>query len=531
MNANTKAIQELKAAYEREAELLGSSLGNGEVTIKEIVSDMHQLEVLPLLAETMEWISANILPLPNTLSPALQLTDKFVNDLNAAAAIFTELCHKCLLFLHLEMPRPKTFGTSSRKKVHACRRNLEKSNRQKDEGSHDDTPEGHTERYEQQSCSTSDDNNLEMSYNTNYEETEPFQVSVRRVVEIGYFMEQLQEISNHSSMFNCNLGTVEMLNEKRTGFNSTFHMKCRMCSKEFELKSSKYSENKMDVNEEIVAGIMTIGAVVTQLNTVLCHHCMAEAGKEEKNHALSIGRVNDNGIPMIPVSGDACWSKRSYGTNYSASFGVGAIVGFFSKKVLFYGVKNKTCIICSRAHSKEVQPPKHKCFKIFQGPSTAMEAAIITEGFKKSIESHGLIYNQYVADGDSSTYASIRNSRPYENVTLGKVECKNHLLRNYCKGLLSISSNTIYPIRARKILKDNYLRIRWGVDSSVKYWVKQNIPFSEKMENIKKDITNGPYHIFGDHSKCASYFCNDEIKKRTENMVPELKANGVFQKI
>ena len=160
-----------------------------------------------------------------------------------------------------------------------------------------------------------------------------------------------------------------------------------------------------------------------------------------------------------------------------------------------------------------------------------MEAATITEGFKKSIQSHGLIYNQYVADGDSSTYASIRNARPYEGVTVGKIECKNHLLRNYCKGLLSISTNTTYPIRARKMLKENYLRIRWGVDSSVKHWIKENIPFSDKMENIKNDITNGPYHIFEDHSKCASYFCNDEIKKRTENLVPELKANGMFQKV
>lgn len=359
-------------------------------------------------------------------------------------------------------------------------------------------------------------------------------------------------------MFNCNLGTVQLLNERKTGLHSTFYMKCQMCGTNFVLKSSKDSINKMDVNEEVVASIMAIGAGVTQLNTVLSHidippmsvrlyqskhdiicgwwsktaeHCMAEAGKEEKNHAMSIGSMNEKGIPMIPVSGDACWSKRSYGRNYNASSGVGAIIGLFSKKVLYYGVKNKTCSICLRAHSKGVQPAKHRCFKNFQGPSTAMESVIITEGFKKSIESHGLIYNQYVADGDSSTYASIRNARPYESVTVGKVECKNHLLRNYCKGLLSISSNTTYPIRARKILKDNYLRIRWGIDSSVKYWVKQNIPFSDKMENIKNDITNGPYHIFGDHSKCASYFCNDEIKKRSENLVPELKVNGVFQKV
>lgn len=359
-------------------------------------------------------------------------------------------------------------------------------------------------------------------------------------------------------MFSCNLSTVELLHEKRIGLSSVFNMKCQMCAKKFVLKSSKDSEKRMNVNEEVVAGIMTIGGGVTQLNTVLCHinippmsirlyqnthntisqwwketakHSMKEAGIIEKNHALCIGSVHNTGIPMISVSGDACWSKRSYGTNYSASSGVGAIVGIYSKKVLYYGVKNKICSICSRANSNKVQAPNHTCFKNFHGPSTAMEAVIITEGFKKSIENHGLIYNQYIADGDSSTYASIRNSRPYNDVTVGKIECKNHLLRNYCKGLLSIANNTTYHTRARKIIKENYLRIRWGIDSSIKYWTTKDIAFEEKVKMIKQDILNGPYHIFGDHSKCASYFCNDQIKKRNENIVPELSAYGVFQKL
>ncbi|CAK1552478.1 unnamed protein product [Leptosia nina] len=100
--------QELKAAYEREAEILGTSLGDGEVSIREVVVDIHLLEELALLAETMEWISSNIRHLPSSLSApgaggVLHLTDKFVNDLNAAASIFDEIAQKCLLFLHLEM--------------------------------------------------------------------------------------------------------------------------------------------------------------------------------------------------------------------------------------------------------------------------------------------------------------------------------------------------------------------------------------------------------------------------------------------
>lgn len=128
---------------------------------------------------------------------------------------------------------------------------------------------------------------------------------------------------------------------------------------------------------------------------------MAEAGKEGKDHALSIGNTYDAGIPTIAVSGDACWSKRSYGTNYCASSGAAAIIGVHSNEVLYYGVKNKVCIICSPANFKGVPPPKHSCFKNFQNPSTAMEAVIITEGFKKSLSTHGLIYNQYVADGNA----------------------------------------------------------------------------------------------------------------------------------
>jgi hypothetical protein len=44
------------------------------------------------------------------------------------------------------------------------------------------------------------------------------------------------------------------------------------------------------------------------------------------------------------------------------------------------------------------------------GPSTAIEAAIINEGFKISLTDNGLIYSHLIADGDSKTYACIRNS-------------------------------------------------------------------------------------------------------------------------
>ncbi|XP_052738379.1 exocyst complex component 4 [Bicyclus anynana] len=101
--------KELKQAYEREAEILGTSLGDGEVSKREIVADINTLVDLALLCESMYWLSANIKTLPAIASApsgvggGLKLNDKFTAHIAAAASNFESVAHKCLLFLHLEM--------------------------------------------------------------------------------------------------------------------------------------------------------------------------------------------------------------------------------------------------------------------------------------------------------------------------------------------------------------------------------------------------------------------------------------------
>ncbi|CAH2074965.1 unnamed protein product, partial [Iphiclides podalirius] len=105
----THTSQELKQSYEREAEILGSSLGDGEVARREIVSDINVLADLALLCESMDWLSANVKTLPSFVSAptsagtSLKLTEKFSSEVSSAAAVFEDISHKCLLFLHLEM--------------------------------------------------------------------------------------------------------------------------------------------------------------------------------------------------------------------------------------------------------------------------------------------------------------------------------------------------------------------------------------------------------------------------------------------
>lgn len=90
--------------------------------------------------------------------------------------------------------------------------------------------------------------------------------------------------------------------------------------------------------------------------------------------------------------------------------GAAAIIGKRTGKVLFLGVKNKYCSICAQAEKKNQDPKEHKCYKNYNGSSTAMESEILHEGFKCSIKMHNLIYKRMVSDGDSSTYSKLLQS-------------------------------------------------------------------------------------------------------------------------
>lgn len=100
------SAEDLKQAYEREAEILGSSLGDGAVTRKEIIPDINALADIAVLCETLDWLSANIRGLPSMLGGPgglNKLPEKFLSDISSNVKQLDEMSHKCLLFLHLEL--------------------------------------------------------------------------------------------------------------------------------------------------------------------------------------------------------------------------------------------------------------------------------------------------------------------------------------------------------------------------------------------------------------------------------------------
>ncbi|CAH2092100.1 unnamed protein product [Euphydryas editha] len=368
------------------------------------------------------------------------------------------------------------------------------------------------------------------------------QIDGRRIIDFNFFMHQLLLIDKHGEKFGCRLNSLKIVKEMQKGLISKFDLKCCMCGLLFKLETCNEENLTLNVNTGAVSGALMVGIGLSNLNEltasmdlptmpfrlyssihadvaemwrITAEETMQEAAKKEIEAAELRGDVNNRGIAMIPVEADACWSKRSYKTNYSALSGVAAIIGEHTGKVLHIGVRNKYCVICARANKKGLAPQVHDCHKNHSGSSTSMEQSILVEGFKVSIAERNLIYSTLIADGDSSTYKNILESRPYPDVSIQKIECTNHLLRNYNGKNLALQKDTTVPLSERKFLTgDRLTRLRTAIRSAIKFRKAQSTSLSTQILNLQKDILNSPRHVFGDHTSCDSYYCTDERKKK-----------------
>lgn len=262
---------------------------------------------------------------------------------------------------------------------------------------------------------------------------------------------------------------------------------------------------------------------------------MKKVGTLEAQLAVEKKSLDECGIPSITVIADGAWSKRSYRSNYNALSGVGVIIGNATKKNLYVGVRNKYCLICQKAKNCNKTCKQHTCYKNWSGTSTSMEADIIVNGFKNSMSTHGIKYLRLIGDGDSSVTKKLQIHKPYGTQQIEKIECVNHLLRNTCNKLRELSRSTRssthqpIPLKLRKKLEISILRFRVAIKKAAMYHTNTNKTYSEKLLGFKKDIINCPNHIFGNHTKCETYFCNRYGNE--EDLSHEVEVCGLGQDI
>ena len=359
----------------------------------------------------------------------------------------------------------------------------------------------------------------------------PYPIDGNRVISLSRLGKYIQSITSHSAI--C-LTAVEFLGESsRSGLASVLISRCSGCMKKFRLttcrtvkvgKSSHFAVNVGAVLGEISTGggqahleeqlaCIEVPAICQRTFTRLERELgqvietevtveLVKAGEEERKLAIERNEFDED-VPAIPVVVDGGWSKRSHKHSYNANSGVGVIFGATTKKLLYVGVRNKYCCVCSIASNKGVEAGSHTCFKNWSGTSCGMELDIITEGFQRSEQMHKLRFTQLVGDGDSSVFYSVAL-----NVTYGrrvkKVECANHAIKCYRSHLEALlKDNPQYQGRGG-LTKATVKRITAGTHSAIKNHSKTG-----DVNALRHEIRNGPRHCLGDHSKCVlGGFCH-----------------------
>jgi len=315
----------------------------------------------------------------------------------------------------------------------------------------------------------------------------------------------------------------------KSGLFSILTLQCHGCKKEFNLATSeKNSLGHYDINLRAVWGTMTSGGGAADLNEQLqtmnipqMHQSMftsleddigkwwngilkeemAKAGAEEKRIAVEEGNFCE-GVPSISVVCDGGWSKRTHKHSYNALGGVGVIFGQKTKKLLYIGIRNKTCSMCERMPKNNETPKQHECYKNWTASSQAMESDIILAGFLEAESTHGVRYTKLISDGDSSVFSKLQEHVPWGRF-ISKLECANHACKCLRSSLEKLVEEKPQHKGKGKLTKVNRIRLTTAVRCAIKMRTKD-----KNHKQLKKDIKNSIWHILGFHEQCSE-FCKN----------------------
>ena len=96
----------------------------------------------------------------------------------------------------------------------------------------------------------------------------------------------------------------------------------------------------------------------------------------------------------------------------------------------------------------------------------------------------------------------IRDSNPYQNVMIKKIECRNHLLRNLSSKIKEVTKSKGRFGALRHAIENRTLRIRTTVTKAVQFRSKESTDMAKKQQDLTFDILNVASHVFGEHKEC-----------------------------
>ena len=331
---------------------------------------------------------------------------------------------------------------------------------------------------------------------------------------------------------------LEEVIEKKQGLAINFRLKCSLCLWQHQFFSSPYanvpckkSKNSMEVNVRLAMAFRNAGIGYDTLENVCTHMNMHKP--MTKNNYLNVinslheGYVKEAANSMkraaeevketemskdVAVSFDGSWQKPGY----ASLNGIVSAISVTTGKVLDYQVKSKRCKGCEIHEKMDKTSEKYLKWKLNHafhcgtnhvGSSGAMEVGGVKEMYERSVEKNDLRYVSFIGDGDSSTYQTISNAKPYgDDVPIVKKECVGHVqkrlgtrLRKLKSGKKKLSDGK--GIRGRNRLTDKML------DTMQNYYglaIRQN---KNNLEGMTNDVKAGLYHLASSEQKPQHHLC------------------------
>ncbi|KAK7104241.1 hypothetical protein V1264_018995 [Littorina saxatilis] len=149
-------------------------------------------------------------------------------------------------------------------------------------------------------------------------------------------------------------------------------------------------------------------------------------------------------VTSVPISCDGSWMTRGH----SSTVGATTIIGLETGKVLDTEVKSKKCKSCQCWATRDKNSERYQqweadhpmeCTKNHEGSSGSTESASDRDMFLRSVQHHDLRYTKFIGDGDTNSFKTVFDSKPYgEEKLVEKLECVGHVQKRMGNRLRSL---------------------------------------------------------------------------------------------
>ena len=338
----------------------------------------------------------------------------------------------------------------------------------------------------------------------------------------GYRLVDMEILSTMVSMLCCPLCQSHTLNlhecfDRKMGFASLLTIKCkeRRCKFKEEFYTSSPVQKAFDINRRIIYAMRSIGQghasmkkftalmnmpppmtvknydqlvkTMTKVVIEVAEQTMAEAAHD----LISLKRQHSgDDVVDVAVTCDGSWQRRGFaslnGTFTSISLDSGKILDIEVMSRYCKGCKLKETLKKTNNYAYETWRLNHDCRLNHVGSSGAMEVTGAKQIFSRSIAKHGLRYIQYLGDGDSKGFSSIKKT--YEGITVEKLECVGHVQKRVGNRLRNLKKN-VKGLGGRGQLTNNL------IDRIQNYYgiaVRSNVG---NLQGMKKGVLASLFHV------------------------------------